>query len=235
MFLRAVYAALFIFINIRSVITFLTLCALQFLLQYFIVFTFNFIIKFSWINLFAISTLYTHIIINIYFFFSFFLTSLFIFSIYNLKFMTTSTFFIVFVSSFLIFWNILLIFISCIIISNFSHRRIVVWTTFLIQKSFDFNIFLLLSKIILNIINFLNFCTFIMFLHVISIIATFELRINVIISFVLIFCIRFIFWTVFIYIINFIFLLSLRFENALITLVTNVKNVIIKFSVAIFV
>ena len=143
--------------------------------------------------MFAISASRIHIIINAYFFFSFFLTSRFIFFIYNFECIMSSVFFIIFVSSFLMFENMLLIFISCIITLDFSRRRIVVLTTSFIQKSFDFNIFLLFSKIILNIIIFLNFRIFIIFLRVVSVMLTFELRINIIISFMLIFCIRFIF------------------------------------------
>ena len=134
----------------------------------------------------------------------------------------TSTFFITFAFSFLIFYDMLLIFISCIISLNFSRRRIVVIMTILISKSFVFNIFLFFSKITLNTINFLNFC---------SVIATSNSRINIIISFAFIFFTCFIFWVLFIHV---IFLLSFRLNNALMTRATNVKNVILRFSAATF-
>ena len=105
--------------------------------------------------------------------------------------MMTSILFITFAFSFLMFCNIFVIFILCIIISNSSRRKIVIVATSLIQKSFNFNIFLLFSKIILNIINLLNFRIFIMFLHAVNMIATLNSRINIIISFTLIFDIHF--------------------------------------------
>ena len=196
---------------------------------------FDFIINFNWINLFAISASRIHIIINTYFFFSFSLTSHFISSICNSECMMSSILFIIFAFLFLMFENMFLIFISCIITFDFSRRKIVVLTTFLIQKSFDFNIFLLFSKIILNIIISLNLRTFIIFLRVVNVMLTFEFRVNVIISFAFIFCIRFIFWISLIYIINFIFLLSFHSENALMTSAKNVECVILKSFVAIFV
>ena len=154
---------------------------------------FDFMINFNWINLFAISTSRIHIIINAYFFFSLFLTNHFTFFIYNIECMMSSIFFIIFVLSFLMSENMLLIFILCIITFDLSRRKIVVLTTFFIQKLFNFNIFLFLSKIILNIIIFLNFRIFIIFLRVVSVMLTFKFYINVIISFAFIFCTRFIF------------------------------------------
>ena len=164
---------------------------------------FEFIIKLNWISLFTIFVSRIHVIINTYFF-SLFLTSHFTFFICNLVCMMTSILFITFALSFLIFYNMLLIFTLCIIILNLSRRKVVVVTTSLTQKSFNFNIFLLFSKIALNIINFLNFCIFIMFLHTVSVIATLILHVNVIISFALIFCTCSIFWIV-------LFLLSVSF------------------------
>ena len=102
--------------------------------------------------------------------------------------------FIIFAFLLLIFCNMLLIFILCIIISNLLRWKVVVITTFLIQQLFRFSIFLLFSKIILNIINFLNFCIFIMFLRAVNVIATLNSRVNIIISYAFIFCIYFIFW-----------------------------------------
>ena len=122
-----------------------------------------------------------------------------------------------------------LIFISCIFISNFSRLRIVVIATFLIQKSFNFNIFLLFSKIILKIINFLNFLILTILFHADSVFIVFNSRVNVIIFIAFIFCIFLIFWFFLIHIINFIFLLSCCFENALITNIENVENAIFTF------
>ena len=178
--------------------------------------------------------MHTHVIINIYFFFLFSLTSHFTFLIYNFECIMTSTLFITFASSFLIFCDILFIFILCIIILNLLRRKVVVVTIFSIQKLFDFNIFLFFLKIILNIINSLNFCIFIIYLRAVSVIATLNSRINIIIFFAFIFYICFIFWIIFIYVINFIFLLSFRFDNALITRAISVKNVISRFSAATF-
>ena len=171
---------------------------------------------------------------NIYFFFLFFLTNHFIFFICNFECIMTSTFFIIFVSLFLISYNMFLTFISCIIILNLSRQKVAIVMTFLIQKSFVFSIFLLLSEITLNIINFLNFYTLIMFFRAVNMIATSNSRNNIIIFFALIICTCFIFWAFFIYIISFIFLLDFRFNNALITCATSVKNVILKFSAATF-
>ena len=128
-----------------------------------------------------------------FFFFSLFLTSHFIFFICNFECMMTSIFFTIFASSFLIFYNMLLILISCIIISNLSRRKVAVVATFLTQKLFDFSIFLFLSEITLNFINFLNLCIFIMSLRAVSVIATLNLHINIIVSFALIFFIYSIF------------------------------------------
>ena len=154
---------------------------------------FNFIIKLNLINLFTIFASRIYVIINAYFFFLLFLMNYFIIFICTFECMITLTLFITFAFLFLIFYNILLIFISCIIILNFSRRRVAVVTTSLIQKSFDFNIFLLFSEISLNIINFLNFCIFIIFLRAVSVIATLNSRVNIIIFFELIFYTCFIF------------------------------------------
>ena len=154
-------------------------------------------IKFSWINLFAIFALRIYVIINAYFFFSLFLISYFAFFSCNFECMMTSIFFIIFAFSSLMFCDMLLTFISCIIILNLSRRKVAVVIISLTQKSFNFNIFLLFSEIILNIINFLNLCIFVMFLRVVSVIATLNSYINVIISFAFIFCTYFIFWVFF--------------------------------------
>ena len=149
--------------------------------------------------------------------------------------MILSTFFIAFTSSFLMFWNMLLTFISCIIILDFSRRKTVIETTFLIQKSLNFNIFLLSLKIILKIINFLNLLIFTIFLRAISVFSMFNLRIRMIIFVAFIFCIRFIFYFSLIYVINFIFLLDLRFKETLISRKKNVEIAIVDCLIIIFV
>ena len=184
---------------------------------------FDFMITFNWINLFATFASRIHIIIKTYFFFSWSLTNHFTLSIYNFKCMISSVFSIIFTFSFLMFWSMFLTFISCIIISNLSRLKIVVITTFLIQKSFDFNIFLFFSKIILKIINFLNFLISIIFFRANNIFIVFNSRVNAIIFATLIFCIFFIFWFFLIHVINFISLLNRHFEGALITNIESVE------------
>ena len=129
----------------------------------------------------------------------------------------------------------LLIFILCIIISNFSRRKIVVETTFLIQKSLNFNIFLFSSKIILKIINFLNFLIFMIFLHIVTVFLMFDLHIKTIISVAFIFYIRFIFCFSLIYVINFIFLFNLCFEKTLISRKKKIEITIVDYLIVIFV
>ena len=144
-------------------------------------------------------------------------------------------FLIIFAFLFLISWDIFLTFISCIIISNFSRLKVVVIATFLIQKSFDFNIFLFFSKIILKIIDFLNLLISTSFFRANNVFIVFDLRVNAIIFAALIFYIFFIIWFLLIYIINFIFLLNRRFENALIASIENVENATSAFLKTIFV
>ena len=112
--------------------------------------------------------------------------------------------------------------------------NIAVIATFLIQKSFNFNIFLLSSKIILKIINFLNFLTSTIFFYVNSVFIVSDSRVNVIIFIIFIFCILFISRFFLIYIFNFISLLSRRFENALIANIEDVENATLAFLKAIF-
>ena len=152
----------------------------------------------SW--LFLIKSIYSRLLRCVFkwllmyiFFFSLFLANHFTFFIYNLECMISLIFFIIFVSLFLMFWNMFLTFILCIIIPNFSRRKIVVETMFLIQKSLNFNIFLLFLKIILKIINFLNFLIFTIFLRAVNVFLIFNSCVKTIISVILIFCIRFIF------------------------------------------
>ena len=116
-----------------------------------------------------------------------------------------------------------LTFILCIIISDLSRRKAAVETTFLIQKSLNFNIFLLPSKIILKIINFLNFLISTIFLRAVNVFLMFDLHVRAIIFVALIFCIRFISCFSLIHVINFISLFNLRFEKALISRRKNVE------------
>ena len=129
----------------------------------------------------------------------------------------------------------LLTFILYIIISNFSRNKIVVETTFLIQRSLNFNSFLLFSKILLKIINFLNFLTITIFLRAINVFSIFDLCIRTIISAAFIFCIRFIFCFSLIYIFNFIFLFNLCFEKTLILRKKNVETAIVNCLIVVFV
>ena len=128
-----------------------------------------------------------------------------------------------------------LIFISCIIISNFSRRKIVVEATFLIQKSLNFNIFLFLSKIILKIINLLNFLIFMIFLRAISVFSMFDLCVKAIIFVALIFYTHFISCFSLIHVINFISLFDFRFEKTLILRKRNAEIAIVDCLIVIFV
>ena len=191
-------------------------------------------IIFSWINLFAIFASRIYVIINAYFFFLLFLASHFTFFTCNLECMISSIFFIIFAFSFLMFWDMLLILILYIIISNFSHRKIVVETTFLIQKSLNFNIFLFFSKIILKIINFLNFLIFTIFLRVVNVFLMFNSCVKTITFVAFIFCIRFISCFSLIHVINFIFLFDLCFERTLISLKEKIEIAIVDCLIVIF-
>ena len=129
----------------------------------------------------------------------------------------------------------LLIFISCIIILDFSRHKIAVETTFLIQKSLNFKIFLLFSKIILKIINLLNLLIFTIFLRAVNVFSMFDSCVKAIISVAFIFCIRFIFYFSLIYVINFIFLLDFHFKRALISRKKSVEVAIVNCLIVIFV
>ena len=149
--------------------------------------------------------------------------------------MISSTFCIIFVFLFLIFWNIFLILILCIIILDLSHRKIVVKTTFLIQKLLNVSIFLLLSKITLKIISFLNFLIFTIFLHAVSVLSMFHIFIKTIIFAALIFCIRFISYSFLIHVIIFIFVFNFRFEEALILRRKSAEIAIVDCLIVIFI
>ena len=129
----------------------------------------------------------------------------------------------------------LLIFVSCIIILNLSRRKIAIETTFLIQKSLSFNIFLFFSKIILKIISFLNLLIFTIFLRAVNVLSMFDLRIRTIIFAALIFCIYFIFYFSLIHVINFISLLDFRFDKMLISRKRSVEIAIVDCLIVIFV
>ena len=127
-----------------------------------------------------------------------------------------------------------LIFISYIIVLNLSRCKVVVETTFLIQKLLNFNIFLLFSKIISKIINLLNFLILMIFLRTINVFSIFDLCIRTIISAAFIFCICFISCFSLIYIIDFIFLLNLSFERMLISRKKNIEIAIVDCLIIIF-
>ena len=129
----------------------------------------------------------------------------------------------------------LLIFILCIIISDLFRRKIIVETTFLIQKSLNFNIFLLFSKIILKIINFLNFLILTIFLRAVNVSSMFDLRVKVIIFAAFIFCNRFIVYSFLIHVINFIFLLDFHFKKTLISRRKSAEIAIVDCLIIIFV
>ena len=127
----------------------------------------------------------------------------------------------------------LLTFISCIIISD--RRKTAIKTTFLIQKSLNFNIFLLSSKIILKIINFLNLLTSTIFLRTVNVFSMFNLHVKAIISIAFIFYIYFISCFFLIYIINFISLFDFRFKRTLISRKKNIEVIIFNCLTTIFV
>ena len=129
----------------------------------------------------------------------------------------------------------LLTFISCIIISNLSRRKVVVEATFLIQKSLNFNIFLFSSKIILKFINSLIFLIFTIFLRIVSVFSMFDLYIRMIISAAFILCTRFISCSFLIHVINFIFLFNLHFKGALISRKRNAEIAIVDYLIVIFI
>ena len=128
-----------------------------------------------------------------------------------------------------------LIFISCIITSNFLRRKIVIETTFLIQKLLNFNIFLLSSKIILKIINLLNFLISTIFLRAVNMFLIFNLHVKTIIFAAFIFYIYFIFYFFLIYIINFTSLFDFRFEETSISRKKNVEIATFNYLTIIFV
>ena len=128
-----------------------------------------------------------------------------------------------------------LIFISCIIISDLSRRKVAVETTSLIQKSLNFSIFLLSSKITLKIINFLNFLTPTIFLRAINVSSMFDSHVKTIISAALILCIRFISCFFLIHVISFISLLDLHFEKAPISRRKNVEIATLDYLTIIFI
>ena len=132
MFLRAMCAALFIFANIRSMIVFLTFCALLYSAVSFvicIVLMFNFIIIFNWINLFAAFASRIHVIINVYFFSYYFLRIIlhFLFAVSNAWFRWSSLSFLFFRFWYfeICFWLLfhILLFRISHVIRSLSRRR----------------------------------------------------------------------------------------------------------------
>jgi len=126
--------------------------------------------------------------------------------------------------------------ISCITTLTRSWSKIVVIKIFFVQKSFCFNIFLLLSHAIWKTIIFL--CCLIVNIswRTNSALVIIKLRIKFTISFAFIFCTLLIFESLLIYIIIFIFLVSFRFDNATMTSSRNDIYIVIEdASLAIFV
>ncbi len=127
---------------------------------------------FSLISLFIISVLITCIISKMYFFCSLFFVSYLIFLIIISECIFLLILMSIFTSFFFMFLNISLILISCITTSKLILHKHAFNNISLIQKSFFFNVFLLLFILIQNISSFdYLFITF-MFLRVNSISST---------------------------------------------------------------
>ena len=174
----------------------------------------DFMISFSWINLFAASAPRTHVIIDAYSFLSQFLASHSTLFICSFGCMTSPAFSTTFAPSFLMSWGMLLTLTSCIITSDLSRRRAAVEATSLTQKSLDFSIFLLSSKTTLKIINFLNLLTPTISLRAVSVSSVSGPRARAITSAALILCTRSISCSPLIHVISSISLLNLRFGEA---------------------
>jgi len=121
------------------------------------------------ISLFIISTLTTHIINKMYLFCSLFFVSHSIFSIIISECMLLLILMSVLVSFFFMFLDISLTLISCIITLKLILHRHAFDDISLIQKSFFFNVLLLLFILIQNISSFDHLFIIFMFLHVNSI------------------------------------------------------------------
>ncbi len=126
----------------------------------------------SLISLFIISALTTHIISEMYLFCSLFFVSHSIFLIIIFECMSLLILMSAFVSFFFMFLDISLILISCITTSKLISCRHAFSNISLIQKSFFFNVFLLLFVLTQNINSFDHFFIISMFLHVNSVSST---------------------------------------------------------------
>ncbi len=121
---------------------------------------------FSSISLFIISALITCIISKMYFFCSLFFVSHSIFSIIISECISLLILMSVLASFFFMFLDISSILISCITTSKLTSHKYTFNNISLIQKSFFFNVFLLLFILIQNISSFNYFFIIFMFLHV---------------------------------------------------------------------
>jgi len=121
--------------------------------------------------------------------------------------------FIVFALFFFIFLSMLFILMFYIIIFARLQHKIVAINIFLIQKLFDFKIFLLHLLLILKTIILLKRLIFCIFFRTFSVLIIFESHVNVIIFIALILCILFVSFSLLIYIINFISSIDRRFES----------------------
>ncbi len=126
----------------------------------------------SLISLFIISALITCIINKTYLFCSLFFVSHSIFSIIIFECMSLLILMSVLVSFFFMFLDISLTLISCITTSKLILHRHAFNDISLIQKSFFFNVFLLLFILIWNISSLNHFFIVFIFLHVNSILST---------------------------------------------------------------
>ena len=127
---------------------------------------------FSLISLFIISALTTCITSEIYLFCSLFFVSHSIFSIIISEGMSLLILMSILVSFFSMFLDISSILISCITTSKLTSCRHAFNNISLIQKSFFFNVFLLLFILIQNISSFNHLFIIFMFLHIDSVLST---------------------------------------------------------------
>ncbi len=147
---------------------------------------------FSSISLFIISALTMHIINKMYFFCSFFFVNHLIFSIIIFECMFLLILMSVFISFFFMFLNISSTLISCITTSKLISCKHAFNDIFLIQKSFFFNVFLLLFILIWNINSFNYLFIIFMFLRVDNILLTSISFIHFIMFFIVVIVILFI-------------------------------------------
>ncbi len=106
-----------------------------------------------------------------------------------------------------------------IIIFTRLQRKIIAINMFLIQKLFDFKVFLLHLLLTLKIIIFLKRLISYIFFRAFIVLIISKLHINAIIFVAFILCIFFVSLSFFIYVINFIFLINCRFKSVYLTFI----------------